>query len=156
MVFYIDKDENITTSSIGAIAKDSTDTVKYVLNSENKVTAIFVEEQTANTATLAISVKVDGTEKATVATGGWDSTGGKDGSTEAKAKTATASNTGIAANKAIVVDATVTNMATVSVISNTVPTSTDSSSNASGNIVYRVVAEDGTVCYYKLTVSLSA
>ena len=44
-VFYVDKDENISVSSIGAIIKDSTDTVKFVTNSDGKVVAIFVEEQ---------------------------------------------------------------------------------------------------------------
>ena len=52
----------------------------------------FLEQNIEDTVSLAISVKVDGTEKATVATNGWsDNSGANDGSTVAKAMTATAS-----------------------------------------------------------------
>ena len=101
VVFYIDKDENITTSSIGAIAKDSTDTVKYVLNSDNKVVAIFVEEvSSSNKAVTAVDVYVDGV-KATLAGGN-------------SATAATISGSKPAAGKVITIVPTVSPMATSS------------------------------------------
>ena len=123
--------ENITVSSIGAIGNDTTDGVKYVTNSTGEVVAIFVEQNIEDTVSLAISVKVDGTEKATVATNGWsDNSGANDGSTVAKAMPATAPGTDVAKEKAITVDATVTDMATVTVVSSTLDDTTSDAGSA--------------------------
>lgn len=52
-VFYVDKDGNISPSSIGAIQTDTTDTVKYALNSASKARYIVCEEVNTSTTTLA-------------------------------------------------------------------------------------------------------
>ena len=60
-VFYVDSKENITVSSVGAIATDSTDGVKFVLNSDNKVTTVVVEEVVSSAATFTgIKYSIDG------------------------------------------------------------------------------------------------
>ena len=124
VVFYIDKDENITASSIGAIAKDSTDTVKFVTNSEGKVTAIFVEEvRNSAKAVTAVDVYVDGV-KATLKAGN-------------SATAATISGAKPATGKVITIVPTVSNMATSSNV--VTATTGDGSTNAAS---YTVTSTD--------------
>ncbi len=151
-VFYVEQDtENITVSSIGAIGNDTTDGVKYVTNSTGEVVAIFVEQNIVSNTGLTVSVMVnDSAFGSPVST--WDSSAG----TSADPKVATVTGAPGAAGYDIAFVTTADAMATVTVVSNTVPAQTGADGVASGTITYRVVAEDGTTCYYALTVNMTA
>ena len=145
-------------------------TVTAYVNKDDEVEALFVtkiaggpedegdkEDEKSDVKTLAISVTVDGAPIAdlAVAVDGW----GNEAGTDQAPKTATKNSgkSGVTEAKTVAVTATAGAKAKAELTSGTLPTTTKSDGSLdSVDLTWKVTAEDGSVCYYKLTLALNA